>query len=424
MKKLLAMMLTASLTFSLAACGGSSTGADSTTDTAVEETSTEETTEEATEEASTEETTEETTEEATEETEEAADETATEASGDYKIAMITDSGDITDMSFNQTTYEASKAFAEAQGVDYQYYKPTEDSNEARTAAFDNAVSDGYNVIIVPGYLFADMIASVAEENPDVKIIALDCSQGDFEGAGMDELPENVCSFTYQEELAGYMAGYAVVKEGYTKLGFLGGMAVPAVIRYGYGFVQGANDAAKDLGNTADVEVNYVYGGQFFGDESVTAVMDTWYQGGTEIVFACGGGIFTSAGEAAKKAGGKVVGVDVDQSGTIDGLYGDGICVTSAMKGLAATVNSTLTDLFAGKWDSYAGKIENLGLVSGDDPSLNYVQLPTDTWTMEKFTVDDYKTLVGSMFSGDITVSSDIEAMPATDITVTEFDNIH
>ncbi|WP_330368778.1 BMP family lipoprotein [Butyrivibrio sp. FC2001] len=426
MKKLMAMMLTASLTFSLVACGGSSTGADNTADTAVEETSTEEaateeTTEEATEEASTEEATEESTEEATEE---AADETATEASGDYKIAMITDSGDITDMSFNQTTYEASKAFAEAQGVDYQYYKPTEDSDEARIAAFDNAVSDGYNVIVVPGYLFAGMIASCAEENPDVTIIALDCSEGDFEGAGMTELPSNVCSFTYQEELAGYMAGYAVVKEGYTKLGFLGGMAVPAVIRYGFGFVQGANDAAKDLGNAADVEVNYVYGGQFFGDESVTAVMDTWYQGGTEIVFACGGGIFTSAGEAAKKAGGKVVGVDVDQSGTIDGLYGDGICVTSAMKGLAATVNSTLTDLFAGKWDSYAGKIENLGLVSGDDPTLNYVQLPTETWSMKKFTVDDYKALVASMYAGDVTVSSDIEAMPETEITVNEFDNIH
>jgi basic membrane protein A len=425
MKKLMAMMLTASLTFSLVACGGSSTGADNTADTAVEETSTEEAAteeaaDEATEEASTEET-EETTEEATEE---AADETATEASGDYKIAMITDSGDITDMSFNQTTYEASKAFAEAQGVDYQYYKPTEDSDEARIAAFDNAVSDGYNVIVVPGYLFAGMIASCAEENPDVTIIALDCSEGDFEGAGMTELPSNVCSFTYQEELAGYMAGYAVVKEGYTKLGFLGGMAVPAVIRYGFGFVQGANDAAKDLGNAADVEVNYVYGGQFFGDESVTAVMDTWYQGGTEIVFACGGGIFTSAGEAAKKAGGKVVGVDVDQSGTIDGLYGDGICVTSAMKGLAATVNSTLTDLFAGKWDSYAGKIENLGLVSGDDPTLNYVQLPTETWSMEKFTVDDYKALVASMYAGDVTVSSDIEAMPETEITVNEFDNIH
>ena len=415
MKKLLAMMLTASLTFSLVACGGSSTEPTEPAETAVEETSTEEAAEETTEAA------EETTEEATEEETEA---TETVATGDYKIAMITDSGDITDMSFNQTTYEASKAFAADNGADFQYYKPTEDSDEARIAAFNNAVSDGYNVIVVPGYLFAGMIASVADANPDVTIIALDCSQGDFEGAGMTELPSNVCSFTYQEELAGYMAGYAVVKEGYTKLGFLGGMAVPAVIRYGYGFVQGANDAAKDLGNASDVEVNYVYGGQFFGDESVTAVMDTWYGNGTEIVFACGGGIFTSAGEAAKKVDGKVVGVDVDQSGTIDGLYGEGVCVTSAMKGLAATVNSTLTDLFAGNWDKYAGQIQNLGLVSGDDASLNYVQLPTDTWTMKNFTVDDYNTLVAAMFNGDVTVSSDIDAMPATDITVNEFDNIH
>ncbi len=410
MKKLLAMMLTASLTFSLVACGGSSTPSSDTAESteATVEASTEETTEEATEEASTEETT----------------EAAPTDAADKKIAMITDSGDITDMSFNQTTYEASKAFAEAKGVDYQYYKPTEDSDEARVAAFNNAVADGYNVIVVPGYLFASMIATVADANPDVTIIALDCSQGDFESAGLTTLPANVCSFTYQEELAGYMAGYAVVKEGYKKLGFLGGMAVPAVIRYGYGFVQGANDAAKADGVESEVEVNYVYGGIFYGDESITAVMDTWYQGGTEIVFACGGGIFNSAGEAAKKVGGKVVGVDVDQSGTIDGLYGDGVCVTSAMKGLAATVNSTLTDLFDGKWADHSGKIENLGLVSGDDVTLNYVQLPTETWSMTNFTVDDYKALVASMYAGDVTVSSDIEAMPATDIKVTEFDNIH
>ena len=346
-------------------------------------------------------------------------------SSDYKIAMITDSGDITDMSFNQTTYEASKAFAESKGVDFQYYKPTEDSDEARVAAFNNAVADGYNVVVVPGYLFAGMIASVAEANPNVTIIALDVSQGDFEGAGMTTLPSNVCSFTYQEELAGYMAGYAVVKEGYKKLGFLGGMAVPAVIRYGYGFVQGANAAAEELGNTADVEVNYVYGGQFFGDEAITATMDTWYQGGTEIVFACGGGIFTSACEAAVKVDGKVIGVDVDQSGTIGSQYGvEGLCVTSAMKGLAATVDSTLTDLFDGNWSKHSGKVENLGIVSGDDPSLNYVQLPTATWTMKNFTIDDYKALVSDMNSGKIKVDSAIEAMPSTTIKVTEFDNIH
>ncbi len=402
-KKILAVMMAATMVASLVACG--STEAPATETTQTEETQTTE--------AQPAETT----------TEEAAPAETVEA-GDKKIAMITDSGDITDMSFNQTTYEASKAFSEANGVDFQYYKPTEDSDEARVAAFNNAVADGYNVIVVPGDLFAGMIATVADANPDVTIIALDCSQGDFEGAGLATLPQNVCSFTYQEELAGYLAGYAVVKEGYKKLGFLGGMAVPAVIRYGYGFVQGADAAANELGIASDVEVNYVYGGQFFGDEAVTATMDTWYSNGTEFVFACGGGIFTSAGEAAKKVGGKVVGVDVDQKGTIDGLYGDGVCVTSAMKGLAATVNATLTDLFAGNWANYAGTIQNLGLVSGDDPSLNYVQLPTDTWSMTNFTVDDYKALVASMYAGEVKVDNSIDAMPSTSIKVTTFDNIH
>ncbi len=350
----------------------------------------------------------------------AADSAATNS--DYRIAMITDSGDITDMSFNQTTYEAAKAFADKNGADFQYYKPTEDSDDARIASFENAVTDGYNVIVVPGYLFANMIRAVAEDYPDVTIIALDCGEGDF---GDYTLPENVCSFTYQEELAGYMAGFAAVKEGYTKLGFLGGMAVPAVIRYGYGFVQGCNDAAVELGNASDVQVNYVYGGQFFGDEAITAQMDTWYSNGTEVVFACGGGIYTSACEAAQKVGGKVIGVDSDQSGTIANQYGtDDLCVTSAMKGLAPTVDATLTDLFAGNWSNYSGKIENLGIVSGTDPSLNYVQLPTDTWSMENFTVDDYNTLVGQLYDGTITVDNGTDKMPATEITVKEYDNIH
>ncbi|SCX81290.1 BMP family lipoprotein [Butyrivibrio sp. INlla14] len=400
-KRLFAVLMAATMVASLVACGSTEPA----------------TTEPATEEAAP----------ATEEAAPAADNTeapATETSSDLKIAMITDSGDITDMSFNQTTYEACDAFSKTNGLTFQYYKPSEDSDEARTAAFNNAVADGYNVVVVPGYLFASMIATVADANPDVTIIALDVSQGDFEGAGMTELPANVCSFTYQEELAGYMAGYAVVKEGYKKLGFLGGIAVPAVIRYGYGFVQGADAAATELGIASDVEVNYVYGGQFFGDEAVTATMDTWYSNGTEIVFACGGGIFTSAGEAAKKVDGKVVGVDVDQTGTIDGLYGEGVCVTSAMKGLAATVNTTLTDVLDGNWAAHSGKIENLGIVSGDDPSLNYVQLPTETWSMKNFTVDDYKALVKSMADGYVTVDSNIDVMPTTAIKVTTFDNIH
>ena len=342
--------------------------------------------------------------------------------GSMKIAMITDYGDITDQSFNQSTYEACKEYAGEKNLKFQYYKPTGNSTEARVASFNLAVADGYDTIVVPGYAFGEMIVEVAEKNPKVKIVALDVSNGDFpEGY---TVPENVCTFTYQEEIAGYMAGYAAVMEGYEKLGFLGGIAVPAVIRYGFGFVEGANAAAAAKGNAGSVEINYVYGGAFAGDPAITAVMDTWYSGGTEIVFACGGGIFTSACEAAVKVGGKVIGVDVDQKATIDGMYNvDGLCVTSAMKGLAPTVKAVLADIEAGKWSDYSGKVSNLGLVSGDDPELNYVQLPTATWTMTNFTKDDYKALVKDIYDGKITVSSAIDNMPATQIKVNTFDNI-
>jgi basic membrane protein A len=232
--------------------------------------------------------------------------------------------------------------------------------------------------------------------------------------------DNVYCAIYQEELSGYMAGYAAVKLGYTKLGFLGGMAVPAVQRFGHGYVQGVDAAAKELGITVDLK--YAYGGQFFGDADITAVMDTWYAAGTEIVFACGGGIYTSAAEAAKKVGGKVIGVDTDQSGVIDGLYGKGITVTSAMKGLYPTTVDTLTDVIInGKWAEYKGKIDTLGLVSGDKPELNYVQIPTTTQFADgKFTQADYAALVKALFDGTIKVSNDISAIPAT--TNTNVDN--
>ena len=333
---------------------------------------------------------------------------------DIKVAMITDYGDITDQSFNQTTYEASKAFSDAHDLEFTYYKPEGDSDAERVAMIDKAVADGYNVVIMPGYAFAGAIVETAELYPDVKFVALDVSEFDLtSAAGTDTYEQpNVFSAVYQEELSGFMAGYAAVKMGYTKLGFLGGMAVPAVIRYGYGFVQGADFAAAETG--AEVSMNYAYGNQFYGDADITAAMDTWYQGGTEVVFACGGGIFTSAGEAAEKAGGKVIGVDVDQAATIDGQFGEGMTITSAMKGLGATVNTLLQAIVDGKWDEYAGKIENLGIVSGDDPTLNYVQIPMEStqWN-DTFTQDDYKALVASLASGEIQVSNDTSAEQPT-----------
>ncbi|MCG4527188.1 MAG: BMP family ABC transporter substrate-binding protein [Clostridiales bacterium] len=389
-KKLVALLLSLSMVFALAACGGGSTASPSPS---------------ASQPAPT----------------ESAPAETTPAAADFSVAMITDYGDITDQSFNQTTYEACKAYCDANGVPFNYYKPAGDSTAERVAMVEAAADEGYNVIVMPGYAFGETITQVAEEYADVTFIALDVGEGDL---GDYTLPSNVYCAVYQEELCGYMAGYAAVKLGYTHLGFLGGMAVPAVVRYGYGFVQGADAAAVEAG--ADVTVEYVYGNQFFGDADITAYMDNWYQTlGVQAVFACGGGIYASAAEAAAKVdGAKVIGVDVDQAGIIDGAYGAGMTVTSAMKGLAPTVQHMLEEVAAGNFANYGGKIETLGLVSGDDPTANYVQIPMETtqWG-DGFTQDDYKTLVKAMFDGTVTVSNDITAMPAVTITVNEYGNI-
>ena len=378
--------------------------------------------------------------------EETKDEEPTEEPADnteYAVAMITDYGDITDQSFNQTTYEACKAFCEDNGVQFSYFKPAGDNTADRVAMIEKAADEGYNVIVMPGYAFGGAIVEAAPEFPDVKFIALDVAKGDLLEAGVAKAGEsydynpdnwelekyvdmsNVYCAIYQEELCGYMAGYAAVKLGYKSLGFLGGMAVPAVIRYGYGFVQGVDAAAADLG-LSDVTVKYVYGGQFFGDADITAVMDTWYANGTEVVFACGGGIYTSAVDAAKKANGKVIGVDVDQAGVIANYAGvDGLTVTSAMKGLYPATYDTLNDVIInGNWANYVGKIATLGLVSADDPEANYVQIPMGEGTQwsDSFTQDDYKAMVADMYNGVITVSNDISKTASDFATVITVDD--
>lgn len=391
-RKMIVMFLAAAMTFSLTACGGSGNAADKQTSAKAEE----------------------------------SGGGGEETSGsDISLAMITDSGDITDQSFNQTTYEACKAWAEANGVDFTYYKPDSDSDEARNASVDQAVAGGANVIMMPGYMFAAAVVAQSDLYPDVKFVALDVSAGDIcekgVGEGYDYNPDNwdvteyyntdnVYCCTYQEEISGYMAGYAAVKLGYKHLGFLGGMSVPAVTRFGYGYVQGINDAAKELGIAGEVEVEYVCGGQFYGDADITGAMDTWYgTKGVEVVFACGGGIFTSAAEAAVKTGGKVIGVDSDQAPIIDQTQ-EGLTVTSAMKGLSTTVNTVLTDIQDGKWSDYAGKIDNLGMVS-EIPEENFVQLPTaSTQWGDGFTEEDYKTLVKAIYNGEVKISNDISAV--------------
>ena len=362
------------------------------------------------------------------------------STGSYKVAMVTDYGDITDQSFNQTTWEAVVAFGKDNNVETKYYKPTSNDTAGRVASVELAIAEGYNVIVMPGYAFGGTIVEVAPNYPDVKFVALDVAKGDLletavanKGESYDYNPDNwkledyvdmsnVYCAIYQEELAGYMAGYAAVKLGYTKLGFLGGMAVPAVIRYGYGYVQGADAAAKELGT--NIDINYFYGGQFYGDANITSRMEGWYANGTQIVFACGGGIYTSAVEAALKNNGYVVGVDVDQNYIgANGVEKDGYAynpfITSAMKGLSESVSTALGDIEAGEWSNIAATNGNFGLEDGD-----YVGLPTadDSWNFKTFTKDEYETLKSKIASGELVVDNSSD--DATKPTVSEFTTVN
>ena len=330
-----------------------------------------------------------------------------------EIALVTDVGTIDDESFNQACWQGVEAFATANNLSYQYYQPAADSDDERLGSIDQAISDGAKVVVLPGYLFGATVAQAQEMYPDVKFVAVDVSEGDLGTAAL----ENLYCAVFGEEQAGYAAGYAVVKDGYTKLGFLGGRAVPAVQRYGYGFVQGANAAAVEMGKA--IEINYTYGGQFFGDANITAKMDGWYAAGTEIVFACGGGIYTSAVEAALNNGGYVVGVDVDQNyvgrkGMEENGWAYNPFVTSAMKGLQAATESALAKAFDGTWAEIGGKIETLNLQAGD-----YVGLPTaeSSWNFKSFTIDEYNAMIESIKNGTLVVSTAIDAAPATDASV-------
>ena len=334
---------------------------------------------------------------------------------EFKVAMVTDFSDVNDASFNQACYEGGKEWSKKNNIKFNYYKPSDISLAERVKSINLAIDRGYKVILCPGYALGEAIAQVAPKHPEVKFIGLDISPFDFpEGF---EFTDNIAVYNYREDIAGYLAGYGVVKQGFRKLGYLGGIPASAVIRFGYGYVQGIDSAAKEIG--ANVEIEYVYGGQFFGDNEIFKYIDNWYKvNKTEIVFSCGGSIYTSVALSAKENNGYMIGVDSDQSIIIDRDYKPGICITSAMKGIKQTVIAKLEELYHN--NSFETGFTDLGLVSSENPELNFVQLPMDTWRMDKFTIDDYKKLVGEIMNGTKPVSNDITNPP----TVSEFTKVN
>lgn len=390
MKKLVALLLALAMVACLFA-GCASNDKETTT-----ETPTETTTEPATEPTETSETT------------ESTDDTTGTVDPSMKVAFVTDVGNIDDHSFNQYTYEGITTFAEENSVDCTYYKPAEDTDQARIDAINQAIADGYNTVVMAGYLFGPATASCAAEHPEVNFLALDVSAGDL---GTETIPSNVSLIVYKEEQAGYLAGYAAVKAGYTELGFLGGMSVPAVVRYGYGFVQGADAAAVE--DNVDVNIKYWYSGSFGPTDEIAAKMDSWYTEGTEVVFACGGGIYLSCQSAAEANEGLMIGVDVDQSNVSDTI------ITSAMKALSNSVRMALTAVGTNGlvWpEAYAGTCQSLGAKE------DCVGLPMESSKLGDFDEAAYETLFQQIVDGTITIddTSDPEKHPTTQKVVVDW----
>ena len=325
---------------------------------------------------------------------------------EFRVAMVTDFSDVNDASFNQSCYEGAKEWCHKNNFKFNYYKPSSISLAERVKSIKLAIDRGYDVILCPGFAMGEAIAEVAPKHPETKFIGLDITQDDFPSGF--ELTDNITVYNYREDIAGYLAGYSVVKEGFTRLGYLGGMPSASVIRFGYGYVQGIDAAAQELKTSVDIQ--YVYGGQFFGDSEIHKYVDNMYKvDKTKIVFSCGGSIYTSVALAAKENNGYMIGVDSDQAPIIDRDYKEGLCITSAMKGIKQTVIAKLEDYYFNHiWEK---GIRYLGLVSSEEPEKNYVQLPLEHWRMEKFTIDDYKTLLEEIMNGAKVVSPDIENPP-------------
>lgn len=313
--------------------------------------------------------------------------------GKFELALITDIGTIDDKSFNQGAWEGLKQYAEENNVSHKYYKPTEKSNDAYLSAIELAVKGGAKVIVTPGFLFEEPIFIAQDQYPDVKFILVDGNPHDADYNY--RTAENAVGILYAEEQVGYLAGYAAVKDGMTKLGFMGGMAVPAVVRYGYGYVQGAEAAAKEMG-LADgaVTMNYHYTGGFDATPEAQTLAASWYQSGTEVIFACGGAVGNSAMAAAESANGKVIGVDVDQAAE------SATVITSAMKGLGVSVYDAIKAYYAGSFPGGKGLIY--------DASNNGISLPMETSKFTTFAQADYDALFAKLASGEVKMVKDLD----------------
>jgi len=319
----------------------------------------------------------------------------------YEIAMITDAGDIDDESFNQGTWEGIEEYAEENDISHRYYRPATVSDQAYIDTINLAIDGGAKIVVTPGFLFEVAIYESQQTHPDVTFILIDGepNDGDWDNGPNYNTADNTLNILFAEHESGFLAGYAAVKDGYENLGFMGGMAVPAVVRFGIGFIAGTHYAADELGITVSLpEDRYTYLGNFDAEDGHKNQALSWYNAGTDLIFAAAGGAGNSVMAAAEDEDAMMIGVDVDQSSSSDTV------LTSAMKDLAVAVQQALDDYYN---DEFVG-----GRTQVKDATDQGVALPMENSRFETFTQADYDVIYGLLEDGTIEVPDTYEALEA------------
>ncbi len=315
----------------------------------------------------------------------------TAENGKYPIAFVTDVGQLKDHSFNEGIYNGTKKYAYDNGLAYKYYMPgngTQATDDDRYDAMKAAVDGGAEIVVCAGFMAGAAIEKASAEFPDVKWVYVDGSA----------YGKNTVGVAFKEEQCGFFAGYAVVKDGYTKLGFAGGGGgdTPACCRYGYGWVQGAEAAAEELGVQVEMMYSWLYGGSFSASPELETMLNGWYENGTEVIFPCGGAMYVSCFSAAAANDAWALGVDSDQAGDSDRV------LTSPLKGVAEATYQTLGKYFAGQWDEIGGT----SLIFG--AAEDAIKLPTaeSSWRFSTFTVEEYEKMLEDVKAGTLVIDDD------------------
>lgn len=331
--------------------------------------------------------------------------------GDYRetggeIAFLTD-GSVEDGGYNEAIFNGVRMYALGAGTSFSYYHADPNAPESYQEMIQRAVEDNAGLIVCAGDIFGEAVGALQETYPQTSFLLVDAVPRDEE---REELPiaKNVHCVLFHEEQAGYLAGYMAVWEGYRNLGFIGGRQEPAVLRYGYGYLQGINAAAKDL-SLDDVTVNYWYADTYSADIAVREKADGWYENGTQIIFACGGALYESVLEAAENRDGLMIGVDVDQCRLSERV------LTSAVKNIGAAVTDALDEYYAaGGWsEEDAGQVKRYGVEDG----CAAIPVVDSEWRFKEIPTTHFFEIYKQMKRGDRTVSDAIDMPPEVAIVV-------